>query len=261
MSEEISPSPSGASPKKAEPLASVLTTPMAIVIAGGFIALAVYFGGSGGSNAPTAGGAPEQPNQPAAADPAGQVAGATLTMDSFREVDRTDHVRGPANAQVTIIEYSDLECPFCKRFHGTMQQVMEAYGDDVRWVYRHFPLDQLHQKARKEAVATECAGAQGKFWEFTDKIYEVTTSNDGLDLTTLPQLAQQAGVPNISEFETCLESDTYNERVQADVADAQAAGGRGTPYSVAFNKDGEVKAINGAQPFEGVKATVDSLLK
>lgn len=257
MSEETSSSSRNTSTKKTEPLASVLTTPIAIVVAGGLIALAVYFSGAAGGKLGSAGD-PVPPTQPVA--PGGEAPAAVLTMDSFREVDSSDHVRGSADAPVTIIEYSDLECPFCKRFHTTMQQVQAEYGDDVRWVYRHFPLDQLHQQARAESVATECAGAQGKFWELTDKIYEVTTSNDGLDLTTLPQLAQQAGVANISQFETCLESGEFDERIQADVADAQAAGGQGTPYSVAFNQDGEVKAINGAQPFEAIKATIDSLL-
>lgn len=91
--------------------------------------------------------------------------------------------RGNLKAKISLIEYSDFECPFCKRFHATMQQVMAANGDNVRWVYRQFPLDSLHQKARTEALASECAGEQGKFWEFTDSIFKVTPSNDGMDIT------------------------------------------------------------------------------
>lgn len=102
----------------------------------------------------------------------------------FRPVDvDKEIVRGNPNAQITIIEYTDLECPFCKRFHQTMQQVLATYSDDIRVILRHFPLDSLHKKARTEANAVECAGEQGKFWEFVDGIFKVTPSNDGMDIT------------------------------------------------------------------------------
>lgn len=96
---------------------------------------------------------------------------------------KTESVRGNQNAKITIVEYSDFECPFCKRFHQTMQQVISTYGNDVKWVYRHFPLDGLHQQARPEANMAECAHEQGKFWEFTDGVFKVTPSNDGMDIT------------------------------------------------------------------------------
>ena len=123
-----------------------------------------------------------------------------------------------------------------------------------------FLLDSLHSKARKEAEATECAGEQGKFWEFTDLIFEVTPSNNGLDLDTLPDLARRAGVANITQFQTCVDDDKYKDVVDADLADAQLAGMRGTPYSVVIGPDGEKTPINGAQQYAQVKATIDSLL-
>lgn len=233
-----------------------LTTPLAIVIAGALIALAVYMGGGSGQS--QVAGTTNQPTNPAAGQAAGNPTAPTI--GDIREIDSTDHVRGPQNAKVTIIEYSDLECPFCKRFHETMHQVVEEYPNDVRWVYRHFPLAQLHSKAEKEAIATECAAEQGKFWELTDLIFEVTPANNGLDLATLPDLAEQAGVPNIAQFEDCLNTDKYKDKVAADLADAGAAGGRGTPYSVVIGPDGKKTPINGAQPLETVKATIDSLL-
>lgn len=102
----------------------------------------------------------------------------------FRAVDTSKEiVRGNPNAQITIIEYTDLECPFCKRFHQTMEQVMATYSNDIRVILRHFPLDSLHKKARTEANAVECAGEQGKFWEYVDGIFKVTPSNDGMDIT------------------------------------------------------------------------------
>jgi protein-disulfide isomerase len=137
---------------------------------------------------------------------------------------------------------------------------MQEYPNDVRWVYRHFPLEQLHAQAPKEAEATECAGEQGKFWEMTDLIYELTPSNDGLDLAQLPIFAQQAGVPNIPQFEQCLSSGKYADKVAADLADATAAGGQGTPYSVLIGPDGTKVPVSGAQPYASVKAAVEQLL-
>jgi protein-disulfide isomerase len=94
-----------------------------------------------------------------------------------------DHIVGNINAKIIIVEYSDLECPFCKVFHNTMHQVVEANNGDVAWVYRHFPIPQLHPKAFRQAEATECAWEQGgneAFWKYTDRIFEITPSNNGL---------------------------------------------------------------------------------
>jgi len=102
-----------------------------------------------------------------------------------------------ANAPVKIVEFSDTECPFCKRFHTTMQQVVKDSNGQVAWVYRHFPLDQLHSKARKEAEATECAaelGGNEKFWAYLNRLMEVTPANDGLDLAELPVIAAYVGL-------------------------------------------------------------------
>lgn len=232
---------------------STFGVPLAIVIAGGFIALAIYFGG-----------AKPGTTTPQAAVPSGAPQGAVPAqpvIGEIRAVSDQDHVRGPQNAKVTVIEYSDLECPFCKRFHPTMQQLVSEFPNDVRWVYRHFPLEQLHKQAPAESVATECAGEQGKFWELLDKIYAVTTSNDGLDLKQLPVYAKEVGVANIPQFEACLTSDKFKERIAADMADAQVAGGRGTPYSVVIGPDGTKQAISGAQPYASVKQMVEAMLK
>lgn len=98
----------------------------------------------------------------------------------------SEHIFGNANAEIFIVEYSDLECPFCKRFHETMVKVMAQYekGAQVAWVYRHFPLDAIHSKARKEAEATECAtelGGNDMFWKYANKLMEITPSNNQLD--------------------------------------------------------------------------------
>ncbi|HEY4512123.1 MAG TPA: thioredoxin domain-containing protein [Candidatus Paceibacterota bacterium] len=108
------------------------------------------------------------------------------SLQNMEPVTAKDHIKGNSSAPVKIVEYSDLECPFCKRFHATMLEVMSTYGKDgkVAWVFRHFPLAQLHSKAPKEAEAAECAaelGGNDGFWKFVDKINELTPSNNKLD--------------------------------------------------------------------------------
>ncbi len=229
----------------------MLGVPVAIVIAGALIAAAVYFGsskfGGGAKVAATADTNTEQ------AEPA---------VGEVRPVTDADHIRGAANAPVTVVEYVDLECPFCKRFHPTLQQLIKEYPDDVRWVYRHFPLDAIHSKARKEAEATECAGELGgddKFWAYVDRLFEVTPSNDGLDPAELSKIAEYVGL-NRAQFESCLSSGKYAQHVADDLADAEAAGGRGTPHSVVLAPDGQKFPISGAQPYPAVKQVVDQAL-
>jgi len=190
-----------------------------------------------------------------AAQPTAQIDIQPVTSD--------DHVRGNLEkAEVVIVEFSDTECPFCQRFHPTMQQVAEEYGDQVAWVYRHFPLDSLHPKARKEAEATECAaelGGNDGFWAYTDRLYEVTPSNNGLPESQLAEIATEVGLDS-AKFQDCLDSGKYADKVQSHVQDAMASGGNGTPYSVAISLDGQIVPINGAQLFSSVKSTIDSLL-
>lgn len=173
-----------------------------------------------------------------------------------------DWVKGNRDAKVSIVEFSDTECPFCKRFHSTMQRIINEYGDDVNWVYRHFPLASLHPKAPKEAEATECAGELGGndgFWAYLDRLFEITPSNNGLDASQLPQIAEDVGLDR-AKFETCLSSGKYTNKVSDQYNQATAAGGRGTPYSVIVTKDGQKIPLSGAVPFEQVKTVIDPLL-
>lgn len=174
-----------------------------------------------------------------------------------------DHIRGDKNAKIALIEYSDLECPFCKSFHPTAQQVVDEYDGQVMWVYRHFPLDQLHPKAAKEAEAAECAselaGNEG-FWAYVDKVFEVTPSNNGLDLDELPAIATEVGI-NQSAFETCLDSGIQAQRVQDDYQSGIKAGVSGTPGNILLNiETGETIVMPGAIPFGQVKEAIDSML-
>ncbi len=184
-------------------------------------------------------------------------------VGSFRPVDNEkEHIRGDKNAAVTIIEWSDTECPFCKRFHPTVQEMLDTYKGKVRWVYRHFPLRQLHSKAAKEAEATECAYEQGgddAFWKYVDRIYAITPSNDGLDPAELPKIATSIGL-NKQKFETCLNSGKYVSKVQEDENDAVSAGGRGTPYSVIVAGDQKIP-VSGAVPASELKQILNQVVQ
>ena len=233
---------------------NTLAMPMAVVIAGALIAGAVIYSGG---KAPTAGTA-NQPQQQ-------QVAQQTGDLEQMTPVTSKDHIRGDINAPVKIVEYSDTECPFCKRFHATMKEVMDEYGKDgkVAWVYRHFPLDQLHSKARKEAVALECANEQGgndKFWSYADRLYEVTPANNGLDPAELPKIAQYVGL-DTTKFNTCLGSTKYDKHIEDEVQNATATGGNGTPWSIVVGKNGKKYPISGAQPLPAVKQLIDLALQ
>lgn len=174
----------------------------------------------------------------------------------------SDHLRGPATAAVVIIEYSDLECPFCKRFHETMNQVVAEYGNKVAWVYRHFPLEGLHQKAKAEAEAVECAaqiGGNEGFWKYLDKIFAVTPSNDGLDLSLLPVLAQEVGLDRTA-FEACLKNNDFDAKISAQIAEAESNGGTGTPFPILIGPDGKQTALPGALPFSQLKTLIDAEL-
>ena len=207
--------------------------------------------GSGNAATPQSGGQ-SVPNS-AAAQPSGPVPKVT---------DR-DHIRGARDAKIFLIEYSDMECPFCKQFHPTMQQIVRDYNGDVAWVYRHFPLT-FHANALKESEASECVaelGGEDKFWQFVDKIFQRTTSNGvGFALDDLAPLAAEVGV-NQAEFQTCLDSGRYTEFINEQGKGAVSAGVTGTPGNILLTRDGESKLIPGALPLAQVKQTIDQFLK
>lgn len=184
--------------------------------------------------------------------------------DNVQPLTGNDHVLGNPNASVKLIEFSDLECPFCKRHHETMKRIMEEYGESgkVAWVYRHFPLESLHKKARHEALAAECAaelGGNSAFWAYIDRVFAITPSNDGLDLAELPKIAETVGL-NRAAFDSCLRSTRHDERINAQIEDAVNSGGQGTPYTVVLKKDGTTSVISGAQSYEAIKQIIDAAL-
>ncbi|HAZ28915.1 MAG TPA: hypothetical protein DCY48_04040 [Candidatus Magasanikbacteria bacterium] len=177
---------------------------------------------------------------------------------AIRPVDvKTDHIRGNKNATISVIEFSDFQCPFCKSFDATMKQVIETYGDDVRWVYRHFPLDSLHPNARNAALASECASEQGKFWEFSDMMF---ADQNNLGESGLKSFASALGLKT-NQFTTCLQSKKYAKDIVDDETEVQQSGGRGTPYSIVIGPNGETSVINGAQSFAAVEAAIQQFLE
>jgi protein-disulfide isomerase len=163
---------------------------------------------------------------------------------------------GSPDAPVEIIEFSDFQCPFCARAAPTVKQILDEYGDDVTFVYRDFPLDSIHPFATPAAIASECVREEGgddSYFEYHDKIF----ANQGaLSDASLKSWAQELGY-NIDE---CLDSQKYLDEVRKDLADAQAAGGRGTPYFVIIGSDGEGTPLSGAQPFSAFKQIIDAKL-
>ncbi|MEK7102844.1 MAG: thioredoxin domain-containing protein, partial [Patescibacteria group bacterium] len=132
----------------------------------------------------------------------------------------------------------------------------------VNLVYRHFPLEQLHSKAPKEAEATECAaelGGNAGFWKYLDRMMEITPSNDGLDPAKLPEIAKEVGLDQ-KKFEECYKSGKYAGKVQAQYNEGLAAGAQGTPYGIILAGDQKIP-IPGAVPLEQIKATIDPFIK
>jgi len=164
-----------------------------------------------------------------------------------------DSVKGDSNAPVTIVEFSDYECPYCERFYSqTLKLIEEKYIDTgkVKFVYRDFPLSS-HQNAQKAAEAAECSGDQGMYYEMHDKLFEMGVSG-GVD--SYKQYASQIGL-NTNEFNDCLDSGRNYDEVQKDLRDGSAAGVRGTP---AFFINGIF--LSGAQPFGAFEQLIEQEL-
>lgn len=246
----------------------VYSTPILVVV----LIIAMFFLGSfwskvrfleKGSNNNVAGvQQPQQQQAPAAQAP--QVTKGVASIDD-------DPVLGDKNAPVTVIEFSDYECPFCKRhFDSTYPELVKKYIDTgkVKLVFRDFPLSFHEPMASKEAIAASCARDQGgdkKYFEFHNEIFKRTTSNGtGLDDAKIKTIASDLKL-NMETFTTCLSDTAKADEVKKDIADGTAAGASGTPTfligkSTSNGKiDGDL--VVGAQPFAAFQAVIDPLLK
>lgn len=176
----------------------------------------------------------------------------TVALEPPRvQVAATGPSLGPANAPVTIVEFSDYECPFCKRAHPTLTELVKKYPEQVRFVYRHFPLDNIHRNARGAAEASQCADEQGKFWAYHELIFAATTP---LTAETLRGIAEKAGL-DLAKYDACAKERRHRAHVDSDVADGRAAGVSGTP---AFYVNGI--PLSGARSLEDFEKVIQSEL-
>jgi len=222
-----------------------LFTPAAILVAGGMISLSILSGG--GLPTVSSEGLPAQVGEPTKSS--------DNTGGGAPVVTKDDYIRGNPSAPITIVEYSDFECPFCQRFHPTIKQVLKEYGDQVRWVYRHFPLTQIHPNAQSSAEASECVGEQkgsDGFWQFADAMF---ANQARLGTAFYREVAGQIGV-NLAQYDTCVSSRKYEEKVASQQAEGVRLGVTGTPGSFVNNTP-----VRGALPYESVKTIIEAELQ
>lgn len=196
-------------------------------------------------------------NAPAAA-PNGK-----LTDDQVKkvpEVSGDDHIRGSKDAEIVMIEYSDLECPFCERFHPTAKQAFDEYGDKIAWVYRQFPLTSIHPRALPAANASECVAdlvGNDAFWTFIDMVF----SNQEKYLTDagLKEAAVASGA-NASAFDSCFSANKFASKISTEQSGGETAGITGTPGTFVMNKKGEAWLVPGAVGYDSLKSTIEEAL-
>lgn len=174
-----------------------------------------------------------------------------------------------ATAKLTIVEFSDFECPFCRQAFPIIRGIAAAYGDrGVRYVYRDFPVDALHANARAAAEAAQCAHAQGKFWAYHDKLFQNagapdanTTNGGGLDRASLARYARQVGLDQ--RFDVCLASGEMHDAVQRDVDAGTALGVHGTPtwFFMTGNDPSTARRVEGVIPREAFTQFLDRTLE
>jgi protein-disulfide isomerase len=222
--------------------------PIAIVVGFALIAFAIYFTSS------------KQVAAPAVTDFATTSPQLTGTP---RPVDATDYIRGNPNAPILMVEYSDYDCPFCKKYHEALTQVIDELGagGKVAWVYRQFPIAQLHPNAPKISEAALCVGSIGgndAFWKFTDLVFEERAIDEQTNMVKLPDYAEQIGVKK-DEFNTCFNSNKMAEAVKTSAAEGFSIGARGTPYTIVIVGN-EQAVINGAQSYDTVRGIIQNLI-
>lgn len=170
------------------------------------------------------------------------------------EIKEGDFIRGNPEAEIVLVEFSDIQCSYCARFHETAKQLVDNYPNDVMWVYKHFPLDSIHPEARPAAIASECVaeqeGEEG-FWTYLDALFENQSS---LGDAYYEQLAKEQGL-DIAKFKTCLDSSETAAKVQQDYQEGITYGVQGTPGGYLDGNE-----LGGAVPYAQLEAALQSLL-
>ncbi len=228
-------------------------TAFATVFLGLFIGMAMGKVAIGESARVAGGGAPAGvAGEPGGAYPPAEAEPQEIVVE---DVTKDDWVRGDRNAKVSVIEFSDIDCPFCGRFHDTMKTALEKYDGQINWVYRHLPLAQLHPEAEAKAIATECVGklaGNDAFWSYLDELFISQAADE------VTAEATKLGI-NAAAFEECRKDPKMAEKVKDQLAQAQRAGGQGTPYSVILAGDEKIP-VNGAVPEAQLTALIEQAL-
>jgi len=167
------------------------------------------------------------------------------------KIEDDDQVTGNKNAKVTLVEFSDFQCPFCQSFKSVIDQVLKDYKDKVKVVYKHYPLTTIHPMAQKAAEAAECAADQGKFWEMHDKLF---ANQSTLSVDNFKAWAKELGLKE-STFNSCLDGGKKSDKIAADQQYGDSIGVSGTPTSYV---NGNIVA--GAQSYDYVKNLIDQAL-
>ena len=221
--------------------------PIAIIVAGGLIALSLFLVKKGAPQSQTA-----------------AVAQSVDQASSMPPVTAADHILGNPNSQIYIVEYGDTDCPYCQEYQSTLHQIITDYGNgQVAWVYRDFA---IHPNSPKEAEATECVaelGGNDKFWQYLDLLFSkkdfTVTPYIGLDPSQLPVLAASIGIDQ-NAFTTCLNSGKYESKITEEYNDAIAAGAQGTPFTIIVTRNSRIPITTGAVSYTELKAAIDAIL-
>ncbi len=234
---------------------SNFSVPISIIIAGLIIAGAIIInGGSGDASEKivSTGRTAQVQNLPSKPETPPSPAGQPSAIQTF-EITKDNHVRGNFNAPITLVEFSDFECPYCARHYPTLNKILDDYPGKVRLVYKHFPLP-FHANGGKAAEASECASEQGKFWEYHDKLFENLAAS-GYSLANFKQWAKDLALDS-GKFNDCLDSSKYVQKVQSDYQEGAQKGINGTPATFI---NGQL--VSGALPYESFKQIIDGLLQ
>lgn len=220
-----------------------LTSPMAIVIAGIVIAAAIVFTNGQKANNAVAGANTEP----------------TVSAASIRPPSANDHIIGSPNAPIVLVEYSDFQCPFCEMIYPTLKKIVDESNGQIAWVYRQFPLTSIHPQANPAANAAECVAAQlgnAGFWKYTETIF---ANQAQLTPAYSAQVAQKLGA-DMTKYNQCIANSTYQKVIDTDTAEAEGAGGTGTPYVVVINtKTGKAAPVSGALPYAQILSVIKSV--
>lgn len=216
-----------------------LTPSIAILVSGVLIAAAILFVNVG-------------PSQPVAV-PTGEP-----TVETQVSAPNTgDHIVGSLTAPITLVEYSDFQCPYCSMIHPTLKRIVEESNGNIAWVYRHLPLESIHPQALPAALASECIAeqlGQAGFWAFADNMFG---DQSNMSPARYAALAGQLGA-DTAKFNACVANETYLSKIDAQAQEAQLNGGTGTPFTIVVKGNTQVP-ISGALPYAQIMAVINSL--